>query len=317
MTTCRFGILGAGKIAAHFCNAVKAVNGAEVVAVASTSCERARDFAEKNSIPQYYASYEEMLNHADINIVYIATTHNFHMDDLRLCFEHGMNVLCEKPMVLTADDAREAFRMAKEKRLFCMEAMWSRFLPQYQKAREWIVEGKIGKLQSVSAVIAFKADSDPTGRLLNPKLAGGAMYDIGVYPIEAIGYLIGEPIESCMGKWRPAPTGVDERATFILQFPSCDAAVQCLFTSNAKEYVIVNGSDGYIELPFVSGGHKIMRYDANRRLEEEFTEPFENGFVYEIEEVVRCIAQGKLYSEIMPPEATIACAEVFDQILRG
>ena len=317
MITCRFGIIGAGRIASHFCNAVKAAEGAEVVAVASTSPDRARDFAEKNGISQYYASYEEMLKSADINIVYIATTHNFHMDNLRLCFAYGKHVLCEKPMVLTAADAREAFALAKEKGLFCMEAMWSRFLPQYQKAKEWITTGKIGELQSVSAVIAFKADPDPNGRLLNPELAGGAMYDIGVYPIETVSSLVGEPVRGCMGTWRPAATGVDARASFILQFPSCDAALQCLFTANAKEYVIVNGSEGYIEIPFVSGGHTIFRYNVRRQLEEEFTDPFTNGFVYEVQEAVRCIAEGKLRSDVMPPEATVECAEIFDKILRG
>lgn len=315
MSVCRFGIIGAGNIAGHFCRAVSMVEGAEVVAVASKSAERAANFAARNGVAQSYGSYEQMLSQADINVVYIATTHNYHMENIRLCFAYGKHVLCEKAMVLHEADAREAFALAKEKGLFLMEAMWSRFLPQYQKAKQWLTEGRIGAVQAASVVIGFKGSPDPKGRILNPDLAGGAMYDIGVYAIEPLAYLLGEPVEDVISVWRPAVTGVDERVTMTLRFPSCDAALQCLVSSPAKEYVILNGSDGVIELPFVSGGHTVRLYDENRRLVEEFHEPWENGFVYEVEEVVRCIAAGKLTSDIMPPEDTIACAAIYDQVL--
>ena len=318
MSICRFGIIGAGSIAAHFCKGVALVEGAEVVAVASSSAERAKAFAQANAVPQAYGSYEEMLRRADINVVYIATTHNFHMDNIRLCLAYNKHVLCEKAMVLTAADAREVFALAKEKNLFCMEAMWSRFLPQYQTARRWIREGRIGAIQSASVSVGFKTTVGPEHRLVNPDLAGGVMYDIGVYAIEPLTYLIGEKVENCMGLWRPhGVTGVDARAAVILQFASCDAVLQCLFTANPKEYVIVNGSEGYIELPFVSGGHHARLYDERRNLVEEFYDPWPHSFRFELEEVVRCIREGRITSDIMPPEATIECAEIYDKILRG
>ena len=318
MKTIRFGIIGAGNIANKFCGAAKLAEGADVIAVASKSMERAQAFAERNGIPQAFDSYEEMLKTADIDAVYIATTHNFHMDNIRLCFDYGKHVLCEKAMVLTADDAREVFRLAKEKNLFCMEAMWTNFLPQVQKAKEWITSGAIGEIQAVSAVIGFNGGGNPESRLYNPDLAGGAMYDIGVYPAEIVSYLVGEPIEDCMGVWRPHPvTGVDERASFILRYASCDAAIQCMLTSNAREYMMFNGTKGCIELPWSSSGTIAKRYDGRRQLAETFEQPLENGFVYEIEEVVRCIKEGRLTSGIMPPEATIQCAELYDKILRG
>ena len=318
MNICRFGIIGAGSIAAHFCKGVKLVEGAEVVAVASSSEERAKAFAQANDVPEAYGSYEEMLQKADINVVYIATTHNFHMTNIRLCFAYGKHVLCEKAMVLTAADAREVFRMAKEKNLFCMEAMWTRFLPQYQKAKQWIKEGRIGKIQAATSVVGFKAQVPPTHRLVNPELAGGAMYDIGVYTIDPLSYLVGEKIEDALGVWRKYPeTGVDERATVILRFASCDAMIQCMFTANPKEYTIINGSDGYIELPFSSGGYDAMLYDARRNLVEHYHNEWPHSFVFEIEEVVRCIREGRITSDIEPPEDTIACAEVFDKVLRG
>ena len=318
MSNYRFGIIGAGNIANHFCNAVKLVEGAQVVAVASSDAARAEAFAARNGIAQHYGSYEEMLSNADIDIVYIATTHNFHMENIRLCLEHGKHVLCEKAMVLTADDAKEAFALAREKGLFLMEAMWTRFLPQYTRAKQWIREGRIGSIQSGNVVIGFRVAQDPESRILNPRLAGGAMYDIGVYAIEPIAYLIGEPIVDVLGCWRPhAVTGVDERASMILRFPGCDATLQCMVSATPKEFVMLTGSEGYIEFPFVTGGHTVRLYDGERRLVEEFHQPWENGFVFEIEEVIRCIAAGKLTSDIMPPEDTIACAKVYDAVLRG
>ncbi len=318
MSICRFGILGAGSIAAHFCKAIPLVEGAELVAVASKSRERAEAFARENGVPQAYGSYEEMLREADINIVYIATTHNFHRENILLCLNAGKHVLCEKSMVTCAADAREVFRLAKEKNLFCMEAMWSRFLPQYRKAKQWIEEGRIGAIQSADVVIGFRAEVEPTHRLVSPELGGGAMYDIGVYAIEPLTWLIGEPVQEVLGAWRPHETaGTDARAAMILRFPSCDATAQCLFTANAGQYVHIFGSEGAIKLPFVNGGFEARLYNRDQSLAEEFLEPWEHGFRFELEEVVRCIAAGEIISPIMPPEATIECAQIYDRVLRG
>lgn len=318
MSICRFGIIGAGRIANQFCDAVKRVEGAELVAVASTDADRAREFARRNGIPESYGSYTQLLENADINIVYIATTHNFHMENIRLCLEHGKHVLCEKAMVLTAADAEEAFALAREKGLFLMEAMWTRFLPQYVRAKQWIREGRIGAIQSGNVVIGFRVAQNFEDRLLNPALAGGAMYDIGVYAIEPLSYLVGEPVEDVLSCWRPHPvTGVDERASIILRYHSCDATLQCLFSATPKEYVMVNGDRGYIEIPFVTGGHTLRLYDQERRLVEEYHEPWENGFVFELEEVVRCVGAGLTESDVMPGRDTIECAKIYDAVLRG
>lgn len=317
MNICRFGILGAGNIANYFCNGVKLTEGAEVVAVASKDAARARAFAQRNAIPDAYGSYDELLRREDIDAVYIATTHNFHLELIRLALNAGKHVLCEKAMVLTEADAREAFALAKEKGKFLMEAMWSRFLPQYQMARQWIKDGRIGAVQSAACSIGFRANQDPEGRILNPSLAGGALYDIGVYAIEPLTYLLGEPAEDVLSVWRPhAVTGVDERVTAILRFPSCDAVIQATVSASPKEYYYITGDKGFVEIPFVTFGDTVRLFDENRNLVEEVVEHWENGFVYEIREVMQCIREGRLSSEIMPPEATIECAQLYDKILR-
>lgn len=316
MQEIRFGIMGAGAIAGKFVQAVGAVEGAGVTAVSSKSMERAAAFAEKCSLP-WYGSYADMLARDDVDAVYIATTHNFHMENMRMCIEAGKHVLCEKAMVLTEAEAKEIFALAKEKGVFCMEAMWSRFLPAMTKAREWIDAGKIGKIQSVNAVIGFHAAFSAESRLFNPELAGGAMYDIGVYPIEWVSWLVNEPIEDCLSFRRDnAVTGVDENVSFLLRFPSCDAAIQCMLTASPKEYVLVHGSEGTIELPCLNGDRRAMLYDGHRRLTETFTAEDVNGFIYEVEETVRCIREGKCTSDRMPPEVTIECARVFEKVLR-
>lgn len=318
MTVCRFGIIGAGNIAARFCDAVTHVEGAVVTAVASTSAARAADFAARCGVPAAYDSYEAMLKSADIDAVYVATTHNFHKENILLALAHGKHVLCEKPMVLTRADADEVFREAAARGLFLMEAMWSVFLPQYQKAKEWVESGRIGRVHSAAAALGFHCDQNPEGRLLNPALAGGGMYDIGVYAIEPLRYLIGESITDVCGRWRPHPvTGVDERAALLLCTASCDIALQCSISANVKEFSVLNGREGFIELPFVIGGHTVRLYDQDHRLVEEFHQPWGNGFEFQIEHVMQCLAAGKITSDVMTPLITIETAAVYDAVLRG
>ncbi len=318
MTPCRFGIIGAGLIAARFCDAVNHVKGAVVAAVASTSADRAAEFAARCRLPAWYASYEAMLQNADIDAVYIATTHNFHKENILSALSYGKHVLCEKPMVLTRADAEDVFREAAKRGLFLMEAMWSCFLPAYQKAKEWVESGRIGTPHSAIGALGFHSDQDPENRILNPALAGGGMYDIGVYAIEPLRYLIGEPILDAGGMWRPhTVTGVDERAAFLYRTTSCDVALQCSISANVREFSILNGTEGYIEFPCIISLKEVRLYDKNRCLAEEFKAPWQNGFEFQIEHMLRCLAEGKLTSDVVTPAITIESAAVYDAVLRG
>ena len=149
----RFGILGAGGIAHKFCNAVGKVDDACVAAVASKDQKRAWRFAKRHGIEDFYSDYEHLLAREDIDAIYIATTHNFHYENIIACLEHNKPVLCEKSMVPTAAQAQEIFSLAKEKKLFVMEAMWSRFLPHINQARQWIKEGLIGNLEAATEIL--------------------------------------------------------------------------------------------------------------------------------------------------------------------
>lgn len=316
MRKIRFGIMGAGGIARQFVRAVGLVKSAEIVAVASKSIEKAENFAKENGVA-HFCSYENLLARDDIDAVYVATTHNFHYENIKACLESGKHVLCEKAMVLNEKDARELFELAKSKGLFLMEAMWTRFLPSMQKAKKWIKDGKIGKIQSVSGVIGFKNNGDTESRILNPKLAGGALYDIGVYAIEIASFLVGEAIVDAHGKVRrDERTGVDANVSFVLEFETVDACLQCQITANPKEYMVINGDKGYIEIPRSHVSNECFLYDQKRNLKKHFKKEFPdgNGFVYEIEETAKCIRKGKTESDIMPASATIECARIFDKL---
>ena len=319
MRKIRFGIMGAAKIAGKFMDAMKYVRNAEAVTVSSKSPERAEAFREKHGLPSA-DTYESMLSRSDIDAVYIATTQNFHKEHVIMCLNHGKHVLCEKAMALSLEDAKEMFSLAEKKGLFLMEAMWSRFLPNIREARKWIADGKIGPVQSAQASLGFVCRLPLEGRIANPALGGGGMYDIGVYAIEILSYLMGEEIREVKSFMRPHPvTGVDERATMLFRYDSADAMADISVSSGLKQYMIINGTKGRIEIPDFHVGNRCILTDFETGKEEAFIAEFPggNGFVYEIEETAACILSGKTTSAVVPPETTYEAARVFDAVIRG
>lgn len=311
MSNFKFGIIGAGGIAHRFCDAVRRVDGVEVTAVSSKSMERAAAFASKEQIPQHFDSYAQMLKTAKPDAVYVATTHNFHLENVKLCLEKGIPVLCEKPLTTNSADARELFALAKQNKVLLMEAMWSRYLPQIQKAKEWIESGKLGTLRIASCVVGFYGERNPENRVFSKKLAGGALYDIGVYAIELMTYLINQPCKEVSVLVNPTSTGVDGSNLVAMKFETCNAALQTTVMASPYQHLTINGENGYLVIPNSNVGDEAYLYQDGK-LVEHFKSPYENGFVWEIEDFVRCVQEGKLESETVPHAATLQCAEIFD-----
>jgi hypothetical protein len=206
----RWGIIGAGWISEKFASDFKAVNGGSIVAVAARDLESARLFASKHQIPKALWSYREMVADSEIDVVYIGTTHNFHFKHTMLCFEHEKHVLCEKPITVNASQLKMLTEEAEKRNLFLMEAMWSPFLPPVMKALEWIALGKIGQVQLIKADLGFVLNSDPAGRIYNPALAGGALLDVGIYPL-TIGRLVAQSkVAKFQVQAEMSETGIDE-----------------------------------------------------------------------------------------------------------
>ena len=314
MSEFRFGIMGAGNIASRFCDAVNRVDGVKVAAVSSKSRERAENFAEKNNVGKWYCGYEKMLEEEELDAVYVATTNNFHYSDCIMAIEHGIPVLCEKPLMMSRKEAEEVFDLAKKKNVFVMEGMWSRFIPCVQKAHEWINEGRIGTIKVASYLGGINAP--PEHRIYVPELGGGAMWDLMVYPFEIVTYLVNQKLIGYKFSIRWMNKDIDETDSMILSFEECDATIQCSLHTRIPSPSGFYGTEGYIRMEKTHMASEVELFDESFNLVDSFSSPLSNGFEYELMEVVKCVRNGEIESSIMPWKDTLLSAEAFDTCLK-
>jgi predicted dehydrogenase len=305
----RFAIIGAGDISHKFCEAVNMVENVCVSAVAGKDKGRAAVFAAKNSIPNYFDNYRLMLEAEKPDAVYIATTNNFHFENLMLGIELGIPVLCEKPLALTYKETERVFGTARAGGVFVMEAMWSRFLPAYRKAAELVQAGAVGGIRNGYYQVGFRAH--PQHRVLKPELGGGILYDIGVYAIEGLlGIIPGKPSEIIPMVHRAA-NGVDIADQIMMNFSDCLASLYVTACASLSSLMMLHGDKGSITLPnTVDCGECIFRDEAGD--EHSYKFPHKNGFKYEIHHFVSCIREGRIESDIMPHSLSLECARIYD-----
>ena len=308
-------ILGAGAIAAKFADAVRRIDGAEVIGVGSRSMERGASFAAKHGIPQS-GSYADMLALRP-DAAYIAATTEAHADLTRLCIEAGVPVLCEKAMFTTAAEAEEVFALAKERGVFTMEAMWSRFLPTIVEMKKQLDAGAIGQVRHAEIAIGWDAPDGPGSRFYEPSLGGGAAYDLLVYCYELMEFFIGVPekVENVAVHW--ASTGVDETETVTLRYPWGLASLSASIAVRMDERTVLLGEGGQLRMLKPHYGSEFVLRHPDGSEETWQDDKTENGFVYEAEEVMRCVKAGLLESPTVPHELTIRCAKVFDLLNAG
>lgn len=313
----RWGILAPGRIAHRFAQALESVDGARLYAVASRSLERARAFARQYGASVFYDSNEALALNPEVDAVYIASPHRFHHEQARLCLEAGKPVLVEKPFTVNAHQAADLIALAQTKDLFLMEALWSRFLPVYQRVQEWLDKGVIGTIHLMSSTFCFRAEPDPSDRKFNHELAGGALLDLGVYNISVSQWVTGENPSTVGALAFLGPTGVDELTAVTLVYP--DNAVSqftCSFRFDAVNDFLINGTRGHIRVQakFWEATRATLVVDGK---ETDAAIPFRrNGFEYEIEEAMRCIRGGRRGSEGMPLASTLANMETMDEVRR-
>lgn len=332
----RFAVMGAGNIANKFCDAVSLLKDCQVTAIASKSMERAKTFAANNKIANAYDSYEKMLAEEKPDCVYIGVTTDAHYELSKLCLMHGVPVLCEKAMFVNSCQAEEIFELSRQKQVFVMEAMWSRFLPAVNKAKEWVETGKIGVPVYGDIGIGFHADEDPENRYFNPKLGGGACYDLLVYCYEIMTYMIDWQVDIVQAKAVIGETGVDITDQVTLRFcrplyPSetkegvvnphlHEALVSCesTFMAAMEEKMVLYGNRGKIVLYKPHFASEAFLYDEKGNCLEHYKDTVtKNGFVYEAEEAVNCIREGRIESKIVPHSLTLDCAKLFDKLLQN
>ncbi|HIK41518.1 Gfo/Idh/MocA family oxidoreductase [Thermoleptolyngbya sp. M55_K2018_002] len=246
--TIRWGILGTGYISRAFAEGLRPLPGAQLVAIASRTPSSAQQFAREFGIARAYGSYGELVQDAEVDVVYIGTPNSRHRDDCLLCLGAGKPVLCEKPFAMNAREASEVIEFARKQHLFCMEAMWMRFLPLVQRVRQMVQSGAIGEVCTLTAEFGYPAAFDPSGRLFNRELGGGALLDRGVYPLSLAYFLVGEP-ESVVSQAAIATTGVDEQSSYLLKYASGQLA---MLSANLRTYAsneaVITGTRGQIRI---------------------------------------------------------------------
>ncbi len=316
MQQVRWGILGCGNIARKFVAAVDAVDAATVTAAASRNEEKARQFAKAWNIPMAFGSYEALLQSGAVDAVYVATPHSTHFELARQALLADVPVLCEKAFTVNAEQAKELFRIARERRVFCMEAMWTRFLPVMQKMQQVIRQGTIGKVRRIAAQYCFSGRFDPESRLWAPELAGGALLDVGVYPLAVTAMVLGSKPERISAVCLKCETGVDEMTAMRLDYGEATAYLSCGISQRLPAMAVIEGTKGRIEIPrFYAAEHmKIFGEDGDCETVERPLR--KNGFEYEVEEVLCALRKGAWQSELLPLEESIRIMEILDEVRR-
>lgn len=311
----RWGILGTGAIAGSFATGLQSLDDARLAAVGSRSAESGAAFAERFDNPRVHVGYEELAADPEVDIIYVATPHPMHYPAVRLCLEAGKPVLCEKPFTVNAREAAELIALARERKLFLMEAMWNRFLPLSRRFIELAHDGTIGEPRLLTADFGFRHGGDAGHRLFAPAYAGGALLDVGVYVVSLASQLFGAP-ERIATLAHLGPTGVDEQSAMIFGYPQGEMAqlTVAVRTSTLQEAVLM-GDAGTLRIH--SPWWKPTKLTITRpgRPDEEIEIPFTgNGYNYEAAEAGRCLRAGLLESPGMPLDETLSIMQTLDQI---
>ena len=313
----RWGILGPGKIAHKFAAAFERVPTAKLYAVASRDAFRGKEFAEKFGIGKIYTRYEDLADDPDIDIIYVATPHPFHHAQSLLCLNKKKAVLCEKPLTMSYQSAREMVSTARVQNAFLMEGMWSRFFPSMIKTEALVREGTIGEIRFIRADFGFASVYDPAGRVFDLRLGGGAQLDVGVYPLFLVLLLLGKP-DKIQAITHRLPTGADE--TTAVQFHFNNGSLAHILSSVAidtpKQAEII-GTSGTITLHAPWHKSQALTLTRNSGKPKKFDFPYSGfGFEFELREVTNQLIQGNKECEGMSLNFSLMMADAADEILR-
>ena len=314
----RWGIMGCGGIANTFAADLPLTKHGELVAVGSRSKAKAQTFAAQHGAARAYGSYEELAADPNVDIVYVATPHPYHLENALLAIGNGKHVLCEKPIALNAKETRRMIAAAKKKGVFLMEAMWARFIPSLGRIRKWIAEERIGQILAVEADFGIHFHIGPKHRILNPKLGGGALLDLGIYPISFASMVYGTQPKKITSIVHKAKTGVDDQAVIALEYDH--GAMAALSTSSRvalRTEARIFGTKGTIiaHPGFFFTKHLTLQIEGKKEKSFEFPYPG-TGLHFEAEHVHQCLRKGELQSDIMPLAESLAIMQTMDKIRR-
>ncbi|MBK8904169.1 MAG: Gfo/Idh/MocA family oxidoreductase [Anaerolineaceae bacterium] len=342
----RWGIVGTGMVAGHFADGLRLLPGSQLLGVSSRQELTAQRFADQFTVPRTYVGHQSLANDPDIDVVYIGTPHTTHKEIALDCIEAGKAILVEKPFAINGQEAQIIINKAREKSVFCMEAMWMRFIPLMQKAKATVSENTLGENLLFNATLGFKSPFSWENRFFNLELGGGALLDAGVYPINLAFWFLGKP-ETIKSYLHIGQTGVDEMGAFIFGYPNGSLAV--LSTGNqvhSFNQAVVQGEKGRLQIyeplysptrmkldvfsdnrsqskvrrragqiEWIRKIYRGVRSITSRVRNSDIIIPVDgNGYQYEAAEVERCLQNGKLESDIMPLDETLRILQAMDEI---
>jgi predicted dehydrogenase len=317
----RWGILGTGTIASKFAADLPLVPDAAAHAVGSRTRDGANLFGDRFAIRVRHADYRSLIDDPDVDAVYVAVPHPWHHAWARAALEAGKAVLCEKPFTVNAAEARDLVSVARRRNLFLMEAMWNRFLSSLVRVRDILDRGELGEIRTIRAGLGARMSADPAGRLLAPELGGGALLDLGIYPVSFASFVLGRP-ESVTAVGTRTATGVDAQCSAVLRYADgSQALVHTTLEVDTGDCTIVAGSEGRLELTgplYDPTSLRLIRGtgDHARVAGAWETTHRGNGLHHEAAEVGRCLREGLLESPVMPLDESVAIMETLDEIRR-
>jgi predicted dehydrogenase len=310
----RWGFLATGKIARGFAQNLALLPEATIAAVAARRLEDAEAFAREYGAAAAYGSYQQLVEDPEVDVVYVATPHALHRDHVLLAFEAGKPVLCEKPLTVNAAEAEELVAEARRRRVFFMEAMWMRCNPLIRRLRQLLSTGELGVVRQVRADLGFVVDRPETDRLLDPALGGGALLDMGVYPLNFAHLFLGEPDQVAAAAVL-APSGIDLDISLSLGYASgAVSSLSCSMTSWSPRTASIATEVGRLDLaaPF---HHPTVATWTRGEDVHEISEPvIGTGLANEALEVVRCLRTGEIESPLVPLDETLGLMRLMDRI---
>lgn len=310
----KWGIVGTGKIARAFAESLKFCEDAQLMGVASRDSEKAERFAREFNIVHWFDSYDAMAQSEVVDILYIATPHHLHYPNTLAGLKAGKHVLCEKPMTMTARQTEHLIFTARKHGRFLMEGLWTHFLPVMQTVNSWILDGRIGDIITMDASIGFKAPFHPESRLFDPELGGGALYDIGIYPVALATHILQAKPDNILADTVLSNSETDLTTSFLLRFRNTMLRASCSFAADLENRAVINGTRGRIIIEPRFWQPQTATLISEEKTESEHEYYKGPGLQFEAMHVQNCIRGGLLESPVMPLSESLLNMMILEDI---
>jgi predicted dehydrogenase len=310
----RWGIISTGRIAQQFCQDMSFVDNGELVAVGARKLESARSFANTFNIPNAYEGYQSVFDDPNVDIVYIATPHNFHFEQVQNALNSGKSVLCEKPITINSSESKQLFNLAKEKNLFLMEAMWTYFLPAIIKAKQWVEAGQIGNIKHIKADFGYPMPYQLESREYRADLAGGCLLDMGIYPLAIANYFVHDAMSNFIVKADFAPNGVEDDLTILADAGDIKLNLATSFQCKLPNIAVIIGEKGHIVIPDFWRANSCELYHGDDLIDKYCDNRESLGLNYEAVAAGEALLTNQLEHIKMPHKTSQLLQEQMDAI---